>query len=217
MVPVPSVMVTLSIQVRWRKVRYILFATPLLPSLLPERSILLFAGASNTTLYTLCTFCEYSVYNLYNVWNAQCLRLSSKRLVHYLYTVDCVQCEQGTHCTMPPRRSRVTLSSSLWKRARLHQRIIAFAKFQTHRVKKPPKCCQTRIHLPQDTSQRTKNPLQIHFEMQKQKYDTNSNLHEMRSNCSNCKNPMENSPMQEPDLFMTINNIQIIHQRDYWW
>ena len=62
-----------------------------------------------------------------------------------------------------PRRSRVTLSSSLWKMARLHQRIIAFAKFQTHRVKKPPKCCQTRIHLPQDTSQRTKNPLQIHF------------------------------------------------------
>ena len=52
---------------RWRKVRYILFATPLLPSLLPERSILLFAGASNTTLYVLCTFCEYSVYNLYNV------------------------------------------------------------------------------------------------------------------------------------------------------
>ena len=62
-----------------------------------------------------------------------------------------------------PRRSRVTLSSSLWKRARLHQRIIAFAKFQTHRVKKPPKCCQTRIHLPQDTSHCTRHPLQIHF------------------------------------------------------
>ena len=141
--------------------RYILFATPLL--LLPERSILLFAGASNTTLYILCTFCEYSVFNLYNVCNVQCLRLSSKHLVHFLYTVDCVQYEQGVHCTTLPRRSRVTLSSSLWKMARLHQRIIAFAKFQTHRVKKPPKCCQTRIHLPQDTSHCTRHPLQIHF------------------------------------------------------
>ena len=35
-----------------------------------------------------------------------------------------------------PARSRVTLSSSLWKMARVHQRIIAFAKFQTPRVKK---------------------------------------------------------------------------------
>ena len=37
---------------------------------------------------------------------------------------------------LPPPRSRVTLSSSLWKMARLHQRIIAFAKSQTPTVKK---------------------------------------------------------------------------------
>ena len=78
---------------------------PLLPSLLPERSILLFAGASNTTLYILCTFCEYSVYNLYNLFNVcivQCLRLNSKHLVHLLYTVELTVCNVNkgfiVHC-----------------------------------------------------------------------------------------------------------------------
>ena len=102
-------------------------------------------------LCRICTMCA--------MYNASV----SAQSILYIFVRHCEQCEQGTHCTMPPRRSRVTLSSSLWKRARLHQRIIAFAKFQTHRVKKPPKCCQTRIHLPQDTSHSTtRHPLQIH-------------------------------------------------------
>ena len=92
---------------------------PLLPSLLPERSILLFAGASNTTLYILCTFCEYSVYNLYNLYNVcnvQCLRLSSKHFVHFftLLTVRNVNRALFVQCCRAAPGSHLAHHSGRW-------------------------------------------------------------------------------------------------------
>ena len=96
----------------------------LLPSLLPERSILLFAGASNTTLYILCSFCEYSVYNLFNVNNVQS-SVSAQDILYIICTlltvcnvnkalfVQCCRAAPGSHLAHHSGRWLASIRGSL--------------------------------------------------------------------------------------------------------
>ena len=102
---------------------------PLLPSLLPERSILLFAGASNTTLYILCTFCEYSVYIVHctictmcKMHNASVLAQSILYIICTLLTVcnvnkgfivHCCRAAPGSHLAHHSARGLASIRGSL--------------------------------------------------------------------------------------------------------